>query len=87
MATVHLLVKGAPQVSTTFSHFFVYEYGPPTPSQKCWDTGQAVVHLAQIKKRRYRSEFWRDNAFIKDSPFEERVIKDFEGKKVFGNLS
>ena len=23
VATMHLLVKGAPQVSTTFSHFFV----------------------------------------------------------------
>ena len=39
------------------------------------------------KKCRYRPEFWRDNAVIKDIPFEERVTKDFEGKKVFGNLN
>ena len=65
----------------------MYEYGPHAPGQKCRDTSQAVVYLAQIKKRRYRLEFWRDNAVIKNSPFEERVIKDFERKKVFGNLS
>ena len=64
----------------------MYEYGPPTPGQKCRDTSQAVVYLAQIKKYRHRPEFWRDNAVIKDSLFKERVIKDFEGKKVFGNL-
>ena len=87
VATVRSLVKGAYHVSTIFSHFFVYKYGPPTPGQKYRDTSQAVVYLAQIKKRRCRPEFWRDNAVIKDSSFEERVIKDFEGKKLFGNLS
>jgi hypothetical protein len=65
----------------------VHEYGPPTPGQKYRDTRLEVVDLAKIKKRRYHPEFWRDNAVIRDSPVEEQVIKDFEGKKVFGKLN
>ena len=84
VATVHLLVKGrAPSIQYFLALFRVRV----RPGQKYRDTSQAVVYLAQIQKRRYRPEFWRDNAVIKDIPFEKRVIKDFEGKKVFGNLN
>lgn len=84
---VQFEVKGKPHESTTSSYFFVYEYGPPSPGQKYPDTSQDIGDLAQIKKRRYHPEFWRDNAVLRDSPVEEQVIKDFEGKKVFGKLN
>ena len=84
---VQFEVKGVPHESVTSSYFFIYEYGPPSPGQKYRATSLDVNDLAQIKKRRYRPEFWRNNAVLKDSPVEEQVIKDFEGKKVFGNLN
>lgn len=84
---LRLLVKGVMHESITSSYFFVYEYGPPTSGQKYPDTEASVVDLAAIKKRRYHPEFWRNNAVVKDSPVEEQVIKDFEGKKVFGKLN
>jgi len=86
VASVHLLMKGVPAETTTTSYFFVYEYGPPTPGQKYRDTAQGMNDLAEIKKRRYHPEFWRDNAVLKDSPVEAQVIEDFEGQRVFGKL-
>ncbi len=87
VATVHLMVKGVAHESTTTSYFLIYEYGPPTPGRKYPDTDQAANDLAAIKKRPYHPEFWRDNVVIKNTPVEEQVSQDFEGRKVFGKLN
>ena len=87
VSSLRLVVKGVSHETSTTSYFFVYEYGPPTPGEKYKDTKESVVDLAQIRRRRYRPDFWRDNAVIKDSPIEEGIIRDFEGKKVFGKLN
>lgn len=85
--TVNAMAKGFAEETIISSYFFVYEFGAPTPGQKYPDTDPAVVDLAQIKKRRYNPQFWRDNAVIKASPIEETIIQDFEGRKVFGKLN
>ncbi|OGX81578.1 carboxypeptidase-like regulatory domain-containing protein [Hymenobacter coccineus] len=86
VATIQMTMKGVPSETTITSQFFLYEYGPPTPGQRYRATAQDVQDLAEIKKRRYHPEFWRDNAVVKDSPVEAQVIQDFEGRRVFGKL-
>ena len=85
-ATVSLLVRGFSDETVATSHFFFYEYGPPTPGQRYPATDAKAVDLTPIRKRRYHPEFWRDNAVIKASPVEETIIRDFEGSKFFGQL-
>lgn len=87
VTTINGLLKGFADETVITSSFFIYEYGPAAPGQRYPDTGMNVVDLAAIKKRGYRPEFWRANAVIKDSPIEEGVIQDFEGRKVFGKLN
>lgn len=86
VSNIQMTMKGVPSETTTTSQFFLYEYGPPTPGQKYRATPQDVNDLAEIKKRRYHPEFWRDNAVVKDSPVEAQVIQDFESRRVFGRL-
>lgn len=85
-ATINLLVRGFSDETTVSSHFFFYEYGPPTPGERYPDTDRLAADLTQIRKRRYNPQFWRDNAVLKASPLEEGIIRDFEGQKVFGKL-
>jgi hypothetical protein len=86
-ATINLSVQGFSEETSVSSHFFFYEYGPPTPGERYPDTDRLAVDLAPIRKRRYNPQFWRDNAVIKASPIEENIIRDFEGQKVFGKLN
>lgn len=86
-ATINLLVQGFSDETTVSSHFFFYEYGPPTPAERYPDTDRRTVDLGLIRKRRYNPLFWRDNAVIKASPIEETIIRDFEGQQVFGKLN
>lgn len=86
-ATINLLVQGFSDETTVSSHFFFYEYGPPTPGERYPDTDRLAVDLTPIRKRRYNPLFWRDNAVIKASPIEENIIRDFEGQQVFGKLN
>ena len=87
VGTVRLTLKGVAHESTTSSHCHVYEFGPPSPGQKYRVTDQSQNDLSAIKKRRYNPQFWRANAVVKDSPVEEQIIRDFEGRKVFGKLN
>lgn len=85
--TLNATVKGFADETVFSSYFFFYEYGPPTSGLKYPDTDPALVDLAQIRKRRYNPQFWRENVVIKASPLEEGLIQDFEGRKVFGKLN
>jgi hypothetical protein len=86
-ATINLLVQGFSDETTVSSHFFFYEYGPPTPGERYPDTDRQSIDLNLIRRQRYNPLFWRDNAVIKASPIEETIIRDFEGQKVFGKLN
>lgn len=68
------------------SYFLVYQLTPKLPNQPYAAMSQQTNDLQQIRKRRYNPQFWRDNEIIRASPVEERVVRDFEGRKVFGRL-
>ncbi|MBO2007861.1 carboxypeptidase-like regulatory domain-containing protein [Hymenobacter negativus] len=86
-ATISLLVQGFSDETSVSSHFFFYEYGPPTTGERYPDTDRLTVDMNLIRRQRYNPLFWRDNAVIKASPIEETIIRDFEGQKVFGKLN
>ncbi|MCC3158190.1 carboxypeptidase-like regulatory domain-containing protein [Hymenobacter sp. 15J16-1T3B] len=68
------------------STFLVYQLTPRLKGQAYAAMGQQTNDLQQIRKRRYNPQFWRDNEIIRASPVEERVVRDFEGRRVFGRL-
>lgn len=68
------------------SYLLVYQLTPRLPGQPYAAMSQQTNDLQQIRKRRYNPQFWRDNEIIRASPVEERVVRDFEGRKVFGRL-
>ncbi|TLM87330.1 carboxypeptidase-like regulatory domain-containing protein [Hymenobacter jeollabukensis] len=68
------------------SYFLVYQLTPRLKGQSYAAMSQQTNDLQQIRKRRYNPQFWRDNEIIRASPVEERVVRDFEGRRVFGRL-
>lgn len=68
------------------STLLVYQLTPKLPGQPYAAMSRETNDLQQIRKRRYKPQFWRDNEIIRASPVEERVVRDFEGRKVFGRL-
>lgn len=84
---MHFTVREAfPEDVHVSSYFLVYQLTPKLPNQPYAAMSQATNDLQQIRKRRYNPQFWRDNEIIRASPVEERVVRDFEGRKVFGRL-
>jgi CarboxypepD_reg-like domain len=84
---MHFIVREAfPEDVHVSSYFLVYQLTPKLPKQPYAAMGPQTNDLQQIRKRRYNPQFWRDNEIIRASPVEERVVRDFEGRKVFGRL-
>jgi hypothetical protein len=78
--------KGFAEEVQVSSHFLVYQPTPRLPNQRYASMEQSVNDLDQIRKRPYNPQFWRDNEIIRASPVEEQVIRDLEGRRVFGKL-
>ncbi|WP_165903925.1 carboxypeptidase-like regulatory domain-containing protein [Hymenobacter gummosus] len=84
---MHFMVREAfPEDVHVSSYFLVYQLTPKLPNQPYAAMSPQTNDLQQIRKRRYNPQFWRDNEIIRASPVEERVVRDFEGRKVFGRL-
>lgn len=67
-------------------YLFLYQYTPRLPSQTYASVARRSNDLQQVKAKPYNANFWRDNAIIKTSPVEEKIIRDMEGKKIFGTF-
>lgn len=65
---------------------FFYEYTPRLPGHSYADVPRKSKDLQQIMARPYNPAFWLDNAVLKDSPLEEKLIQDLEGRHVFRRM-
>ncbi|MBC8082937.1 MAG: carboxypeptidase-like regulatory domain-containing protein [Hymenobacter sp.] len=66
--------------------FFFYQYTSRLPGHVYADVPHKSKDLQQIMTRPYNPAFWLDNAVVKDSPLDEKLIRDLEGQQVFRRL-
>lgn len=85
--TIVLSRAGARPDSTTVSaYLFFYQYTRRLPGHTYEDVGRHSRDLDEVMKKAYNPQFWQENEVLRASPMEEEVIRDFEGKKVFGKF-
>jgi hypothetical protein len=75
-----------PDSTQVAAQLFFYQYTPRLPGHAYQDVGRHSRDLQQVMKKTYNPQFWRENEVLRASPLEEQVIRDFEGRKVFGQL-
>ncbi len=68
------------------STLFFYEYDNTLKSNGFKDLTLKTKDLEKIRKIPYDSVFWKNNPIIKRTPLEEKILKDFESKKLIGNM-
>lgn len=66
--------------------FFFYQYNGRLRGQPYADVPRRSKDLQRVMARPYNPAFWLDNAVVKDSPLEEKLIQDLEGKQVFRRM-
>jgi hypothetical protein len=75
-----------PDSTQVAAQLFFYQYTPRLPDHAYQDVGRHSRDLQQVMKQAYNPQFWLENEVLRASPIEEKVIRDFEGRKVFGQL-
>lgn len=75
-----------PDSTQVAAQLVFYQYTPRLPGHAYEDVGRHSRDLQQVMKQTYNPQFWLENEVLRASPIEEKVIKDFEGRKVFGHL-
>jgi hypothetical protein len=68
------------------AYLLLYQYTSRLPGHSYEDVGRHSRDLDQVMKKPYNPQFWLDNEVLRASPLEQEVIRDFEGKKVFGQF-
>lgn len=66
--------------------FFFYQYTPRLPGHAYTDVGRHNKDLQQVMAQPYNRTFWIQNSVVKDSPLEEKLIRDLEEQRVFRRL-
>lgn len=75
-----------PNSTQVAAQLFFYQYTPRLPGHAYQDVGRHSRDLQQVMKQAYNPQFWLENEVLRASPIEGKVIRDFEGRKVFGQL-
>ncbi|WBA42236.1 carboxypeptidase-like regulatory domain-containing protein [Hymenobacter canadensis] len=75
-----------PDSTQVAAQLVFYQYTPRLPGHAYQEVGRHSRDLQQVMKQVYNPQFWLENEVLRASPIEEKVIKDFEGRKVFGQL-
>lgn len=88
-AQCHLVMRQASgKLDSTHvaANFFFYQYTPRLPGHAYADVPHKSKDLQQVMARPYNPAFWLDNAVLKDSPLDEKLIRDLEGQRVFRRM-
>ncbi|UOG76310.1 carboxypeptidase-like regulatory domain-containing protein [Hymenobacter tibetensis] len=83
-----VLQQGNGKVDSTHvaGNFFFYQYTPRLAGHAYADVPRKSKDLQQIMARPYNPAFWLDNAVLKNSPLDEKLIQDLEGQRVFRRM-
>lgn len=68
------------------AYLLLYQYTSRLPGHAYEEVSRHSRDLDQVMKKPYNPQFWLDNEVLRASPLEQEVIRDFEGKKVFGQF-
>ncbi|WP_045689099.1 carboxypeptidase-like regulatory domain-containing protein [Hymenobacter sp. AT01-02] len=84
--TIVLRFQNKADTTHVEGNFFVYDYTGKPAGRAYRTTGVNYDDLKKVMKQPYNAQFWRDQAILRASPVEEKVIRDLEARKAFGPL-
>ncbi|WP_022823811.1 carboxypeptidase-like regulatory domain-containing protein [Hymenobacter norwichensis] len=68
------------------ANFFFYQYTPRLPNHTYADVPRKSKDLQQVMTQPYNPAFWLDNAILKNSPLDEKLVRDLEEQRVFRRI-